>query len=68
MLPLSVAPAKIGIVAAVGRWIDLALDDSQAKRVRSKLDDWWIKFDQITWFNFGQQKGLAALRLFDRAN
>jgi len=66
MLPLTVALAKIGIVTAIGWWIDLALDDYQTKRVRRRLDDWWIAFDKITWFNFGQQEGLAALRLFDR--
>jgi hypothetical protein len=65
VLALAAALAKIGFIAAIGWWIDLALDDSQQKRVRRKLDDWWTKFDDTGWFSFGSEEGKAALRLFD---
>jgi hypothetical protein len=59
--------AKIGSIAGIGWWIDLALDDSQQRRVRRSLDDWWTKFDEIKWFDFGPEEGAVALRLFDKA-
>jgi hypothetical protein len=60
------ALGQIGLLTALGWWIDLALDDSQERRLRRRLDDWWVRFDEITWFNFGQQEGRAALAMFDR--
>lgn len=66
MLEFVATVAKIGVPAFIGWWIDLALDDPQQRQVRRKLDDWWTKFDEIKWVNFGQQEGLAALLLFDR--
>jgi hypothetical protein len=58
---------KVGVPIAIGWWIDLSLDDTEEeKKVRRRLDSWWDRFDGISWFNFGQEEGKVALRLFDR--
>jgi len=57
--------AQVGIVAGIGWWIDLALEDNEEKALRRWLDDWWTAFDNLKLPNFGQEEAKAVVTLFD---
>jgi hypothetical protein len=55
-----------GGLTAVGGFIDLLMRSSEKKRLKGWLTDWWIRFDDVKWRNFGQQEATQALVLLDR--
>ena len=45
----------MGGCAAIGGLIDLAMYKSEKAKLKAKLKDWWLRFDDVKWSNFGRR-------------
>jgi hypothetical protein len=50
------ALAALGGFAAIGGLIDLAMCKSEKARLKTKLEDWWLRFDDVKQSNFGRKE------------
>ncbi len=62
----SAAFTAIGGLAAVGGLIDLALYKSEKEKLKALLEDWWLKFTDVKWSNFGRVEADLAIQILDR--
>lgn len=62
----SAAFTAIGGLAAVGGLIDLALYNSEKEKLQARLDDWWLRFTDVKWSNFGRAEAELAVQILDR--
>jgi|GEM_PF-3709596 len=58
--------AAFGGLTAVGGLIDFLMRKSEQERLRDWLVDWWIRFDDVKWSNFGRREAEQAVELIDR--
>lgn len=66
MEPVYLILGKIGGLAAIGAAIDFVMSRAEKKRLNNWLADWWIRFDDIRWSNFGKAEAELAITLLDR--
>ncbi len=58
--------AAAGGFAGLGGFIDFMLRARDRKRLENWLVEWWIRFDDVKWQNFGQKEAGALLDFLDR--
>jgi hypothetical protein len=64
--PVYLILGKIGGLAAIGAAIDFLMSRSEKKRLNNWLAEWWIRFDDVRWSNFGKAEAKLAVALLDR--
>jgi hypothetical protein len=62
----SVAFTAIGGLAAVGGLIDLAMYKSEKDKLKALLEEWWLRFMDVKWSNFGRKEAELAVQILDR--
>ncbi|GEP62157.1 hypothetical protein [Reyranella soli] len=60
------ALAAFGGFAAIGILIDLAMYNSEKAKLKAKLEDWWLRFTDVKWSNFGRKESELAVQILDR--
>ena len=55
----------ISLFFPIGVFIDFLLGKKGRESVIRVLEDWWVRFDDITRYNFGKQEGLFAVSILD---
>jgi hypothetical protein len=58
--------AKIGVFAAIGKFIDLCLSDETDKRLRGYLETYWLKLSFMSFTALGRTELQSALALSDQ--
>lgn len=66
MEPVYPIVMKIGGLAAIGAAIDFLMSRAEKKRLNNWLAEWWIRFDDVKWSNFGKAEAELAIALLDR--
>jgi|HubBroStandDraft_4_1064222.scaffolds.fasta_scaffold177132_2 hypothetical protein len=56
----------IGTCSAVGVFIDFYIGKSGQRRVKDRLETWWIKFSDIRWDTIGRAESEFAIHFMDR--
>lgn len=54
-----------GGLAAIGVLIDFTMTPKQRDRLKSALEDWWVRFDDVRWGNFGSEEAKVAVSILD---
>ena len=60
------ALAAFGGLAAIGGLIDLAMYRSEKDKLKALLEDWWLRFIDLKWSNFGRVEAEIAVQILDR--
>jgi hypothetical protein len=55
----------VAILTALGGAIDFLLGRVGQARAKSVLEDWWIRFDDVSRYNFGKKEASFAVAIFD---
>lgn len=66
MEPFVAMIAKIGGLAAIGGFIDFLMTRSEKKRLKDRLIEWWVIFDDVKWSNFGPAEAEYATRILEQ--
>jgi hypothetical protein len=56
----------IVLVGGLGGFIDFLIGKAGQARAKDFLSEWWIRFDDVHWRNFGRMEGLLAAQLIER--
>jgi hypothetical protein len=56
----------MGGVTAIGVLIDLAMYRSEKDKLKALLEDWWLRFTDLKWSNFGRAEAELAVQILDR--
>jgi hypothetical protein len=56
----------LGGITGIGVLIDLALYKSEKAKFKAKLEDWWLRFNEVKWSNFGRKEADLAVQILDR--
>jgi hypothetical protein len=56
----------IVLVGGLGGFIDFLIGKAGQARAKDFLTEWWIRFDDVHWRNFGRMEGLLAAQLIER--
>ena len=46
--------------------IDLAMYQGEKDRLKARLEDWWLRFTDVRWSNFGRREAELAIEIIDR--
>jgi hypothetical protein len=60
------ALSAIGGLAAVGGFIDFMISRREQERLRDWMTNWWVRFEDVKWSNFGRKESEQALAMLDR--
>jgi hypothetical protein len=60
------AASALGGLAAIGGLIDLAMYQAEKDRLKACLEDWWLRFSDVRWSNFGRREAALAIEIIDR--
>ena len=60
------ALTALGGFAGIGALIDLAMYKSEKVKLKTKLEDWWLRFVDMKWSNFGRKEAELAVQILDR--
>lgn len=60
------AIAAIGGFAAIGAFIDFLMSRSKKDKLKAALEDWWLRFEDIRWGNFGRKEAELTVAVLDR--
>jgi hypothetical protein len=60
------AASALGGLAAIGGLIDLAMYQAEKDRLKARLEDWWLRFTDVRWSNFGRHEAELAIEIIDR--
>jgi hypothetical protein len=55
----------IGGLTAIGGFIDFILRKSEQKRLKDWMINWWIRFADVRWANFGQKEAQQTVEIID---
>lgn len=58
--------AAMGGLTALGGLIDLAMWKAEKEKLKSWLEDWWLRFTDVAWSNFGRNESDLAVQILDR--
>ena len=56
----------IVLVGGLGAFVDFLIGKAGQERAKDFLLEWWVRFDDVHWKNFGREEGLFAGRLTER--
>jgi hypothetical protein len=56
----------IATFGGVGAFIDFLIGRTGQEKVKNLLFEWWVRFDDIQWKNFGKEEGLFAVKCIER--
>jgi hypothetical protein len=56
----------IVVAGGLGHFIDFLIGKAGQQRAKDFLTDWWVRFDDVRWKNFGREEGLFAGQLIER--
>ena len=65
-MPLGVQSAFKSRSGAIGGLIDLDMYKSEKAKLKVKLEDWWLRFNEVKWSNFGRKEAELAVAILDR--
>ena len=51
------------LVGGFGAFIDFLIGTAGQEKAKNFLLNWWVKFDDVQWKNFGREEGLFVARL-----
>ena len=54
------------LCGAVGAFIDFYIGKPGQRRVRDRLEMWWLRLSDVRWGNFGRGEALFAVQVMDR--
>jgi hypothetical protein len=60
------ALTAIGGLAGIGGLVDLAMYKSEKVKLKALLEDWWLRFVDVKWSNFGRAEAELAVQILDR--
>lgn len=60
------AASALGGLAAIGGLLDLAMYKAEKDRLKARLEDWWLRFTDVKWSNFGRREAELAVCILDR--
>jgi hypothetical protein len=60
------ALTAIGGLAGVGGLIDIAMYRAEKEKLKALLEDWWLRFTDVRWSNFGRVEAELAVQILDR--
>jgi hypothetical protein len=60
------ALTAIGGLAGIGGLIDLAMYKAEQDKLKALLEDWWLRFTDVKWSNFGRAEAELAVQILDR--
>jgi hypothetical protein len=60
------ALAAMGGMTAIGGLIDLAMWQAEKEKLKGRLEDWWLRFTDVKWSNFGRVEAELAIQILDR--
>ena len=66
MLSILSPVSAVVLSAGVGAIIDFLIGPTGQKKLRDKLEDWWIRFDDVRLENFGRKEAEYAAYVIDR--
>src|SRR5215469_16392153 len=58
--------SAIVLVGGLGAFIDFLIGKTGQARAKDFLLKWWVRFDDVSWNNFGREEGLFAGKLIER--
>jgi hypothetical protein len=56
----------MGGLTVLGGLIDLAMWKTEKEKLKSWLEDWWLRFMDVKWSNFGRKEAELAVQILDR--
>jgi hypothetical protein len=56
----------IVLVGGLGAFIDFLIGRTGQERAKDFLTDWWVRFDDVRWNNFGREEGLFAANFMEK--
>jgi len=56
----------MGGLTVLGGLIDLAMWKTEKEKLKSWLEDWWLRFMDMKWSNFGRKEAELAVQILDR--
>lgn len=56
----------IALLTSLGVFIDFLLGRAGQARTRRLLEEWWIRFDDVRWGNFGKEEASFAVGVLDK--
>jgi hypothetical protein len=56
----------IATFAGIGAFIDFLIGKVGQEKVKTLLFEWWVRFDDVQWKDFGKQEGLFAAHCIER--
>jgi hypothetical protein len=54
------------LVGGLGAFIDFLIGKTGQQKAKDLLLEWWVRFDDVRWKNFGREEGLFAGHLIER--
>jgi hypothetical protein len=63
---LAAAVEAVGGFTALGYLIDLLMWKTEKEKLKSWLEDWWLRFSDVKWSNFGRKEAELAVQILDR--
>jgi len=60
------AAAAAGGLAFIGSLIDFLISRQAKATIKAKLEDWWLRFDDVQWGNFGRREAAAVVEIIDQ--
>jgi hypothetical protein len=56
----------MGGLTAIGCLIDLCMWKTEKEKLKRWLEDWWLRFTDVKWSNFGRKEAELAVEILDR--
>jgi len=60
------AVSAIGGLAAVGGFVDFLISRREQEQLRDWMTNWWVRFEDVKWSNFGRKESEQAIAMLDR--
>src|SRR5258708_3604158 len=60
------AVSAIGGVAGVGGVVDFFIIRREQEQLRDWMTNWWVRFEDVKWSNFGRKESEQAIAMLDR--
>src|SRR6267143_5547579 len=53
-------------IGGLGAFLDFLIGKAGQEKAKNFLLEWWVRFDNVRWRNFGREEGLFAGELIER--
>ena len=54
------------VIGGLGAFIDFLIGRTGQDKARNLLFQWWVRFDDVHWKNFGREEAMFAAYLIER--